>query len=261
MDLAQSQHSLLSGNTRFRVVPAITPRLADEALRIRHRVFCEELALFEARSDRREIDEFDERAVPILLQNTETNEHIGCIRVVKGVPNDPSALLPFESVCRKLVDRDLFDLDATPRSLVGEASRLGVISTYRRRKGESKSPVPFSSESMGAGGSSPDRRQFPYILVALYLGAYVIARREGIEHLFTFTEVRLLDHLTKLGVPVKVVAPPIQHKGLRVPAVVNVSRVVDQLNPYVRTLYQGITRDIEAAYAPMAQDTLDASKP
>ena len=157
--------------THFRVVPALTDELRDEAFRIRHVVFCEELTLFDRRADRRETDEFDERAVQLLLKHTATNEFIGCVRVVKGRRGDPSALLPFESVCRHLVDKTLLDLDALPRQVVGEVSRLGVIGKFRRRKGEEKSPVPLGADDDIDASTTPGRRQFPHILVALYLGA------------------------------------------------------------------------------------------
>jgi N-acyl amino acid synthase of PEP-CTERM/exosortase system len=92
-----------------------------------------------------------------------------------------------------------------------------------------------------------DRRQFPYILVALYLGAYTIAQREGIEHLCTFTELRLFNHLVRLGLPIKVIGASIEHKGLRVPAVVNVSRIAAGFNPSVQAVYGRIMHDINSA--------------
>lgn len=234
--------------TYFRIVPAVTDELKDEAFRIRHTVFCEELTLFDRRPDRRETDEFDERAVQLLLKHVPTDEFIGCVRVVKGQPSDPSALLPFESVCRDLVDKELLDLDTLPRNLVGEASRLGVIGKFRRRRGEDKSPVPLGTDTgLGDAGRTADRRQFPHILVALYLGAYAIAQREGIEYLCTFTELRLFNHLVKLGLPVKVIGASVHHKGLRVPAVVNVSRIAAGLNPSVHAIYGHIVRDINSA--------------
>lgn len=235
--------------TYFRVVPAVTDALKDEAFRIRHTVFCEELTLFERRPDRRESDEFDERAVQLLLKHLPTDEFIGCVRVVKGQPSDPAALLPFESVCRDFVDKELFDLDTVPRQLLGEVSRLGVIGKYRRRRGEDKSPVPLGNDpDVEDPGRAVDRRQYPHILVALYLGAYVIAQREGIEYLCTFTELRLFNHLVRLGLPVKVIGASVHHKGLRVPAVLNVSRIAAGLNPSVQAIYGHIVQDINSAF-------------
>ena len=246
-DIQPADPALGIGLSLFQVVPALTNELRNEAFRIRHTVFCEELSLFERRPDRRETDEFDERAVQLLLKHTATNEFIGCVRVVKGKPNTPSALLPFESVCRHLIDKALLDLDTVPRELLGEVSRLGVIGKFRRRKGEDKSPVPLVPDDEAESGRAAERRQFPHILVALYLGAYVIAQREGIEHLCTFTELRLLNHLVKLGLPVRVIGASIQHKGLRVPASLNVSRIAAILSPSVQAIYGQIVRDIDSA--------------
>ena len=232
---------------RFRVVPALTDELRDQAFSIRHRVFCEELALFERTPTGRETDEFDQRAAQVLLSYTPTNEFIGCVRVVKGEAGDTSALLPFESVCRHLVDKSLLDLDTIPRQLLGEVSRLGVIGKFRRRKGEDKYPVPLGTDDNGDIEVRGDRRQFPHILVALYLGAYAMAQREGIEFLFTFTELRLLNHLVKLGLPMKIIGGSIQHKGLRVPAMLNVSRIAAIMNPSVQTIYARISDELNSA--------------
>jgi N-acyl amino acid synthase of PEP-CTERM/exosortase system len=249
-----TEAALDSLQPRFRVVPAFSDVLEDEVFRIRHQVFCEELTLFPRRPDRRETDEFDERAVQLLLKHTLSDEFIGCVRVVKGRSNDPSALLPFESVCRDRIDKTLLDLDKLPRNLVGEVSRLGVIGKFRRRKGEDKSPVPLGAEAgMGDVDPAANRRQFPHILVALYLGAYAIAQREGIEYLFTFTELRLFNHLIKLGLPIRVIGPSIEHKGLRVPAVLNVSSIASGLNPSIQAIYAPIVRDINSAVEQLSR--------
>jgi N-acyl amino acid synthase of PEP-CTERM/exosortase system len=251
LDLANAQRSaaeIQRGLNRFKVVPATTDALRDEAFRIRHRVFCEELTLFERRADGRETDEFDERAVHVLLQEAGTGEAVGCVRVVKGQRDNLHALLPFESVCGQAIDKSILDLDRVPRELVGEVSRLGVIGKYRRRPGEARVPVPLEA-SATVSEAAPNRRQFPYILVSLYLGAYAVAQREGLQFLFTFTELRLRDHLARLGIPMVQVGGPIQHKGLRVPAAMRVSSIAENLNPFVRALYEQIARDIETGFS------------
>ena len=80
----------------------------------------------------------------------------------------------------------------------------------------------------------------------------MIAQREGIEHLCTFTELRLLNHLVKLGLPVRVIGASIQHKGLRVPAALNVSRIAAIMSPSVQAIYGQIVRDVDSALASHA---------
>lgn len=239
---------MASGCTRFRVIPAITDALRHEVYRIRHQVFCEELTLFECRADGLETDPFDPRAVHLLLQETETGESVGCVRVVKGQRDDPAALLPFESVCGRAVDNRHFNWSRIPREAIGEVSRLGVISKYRRRPGEASQPIPINV-SPTTSEATPNRRLFPYILVSLYLGAYVVAQREGLQYLFTFTELRLRDHLARLGIPMLEAGELVHHKGLRAPAVIKVSSIADTMTPFVRTLCRQIVQDVEAVYS------------
>ena len=245
--------------TRFRVVPAITDAVRDEVYRIRHQVFCEELTLFECRADGLETDLFDAHAVHLLLQERETGESVGCVRVVKGQRDDPDALLPFESVCGRAADNRHFRWSSIPREVIGEVSRLGVISKFRRRPGEASQPIPINV-SPTTFEATPNRRLFPYILVSLYLGAYVVAQREGLQYLFTFTELRLRDHLARLGIPMFEAGDLVHHKGLRAPAVIEVSSIADTMTPFVRTLCRQIVQDVEAGYSGMAPGRQSAAR-
>ena len=93
----------------FEIVPAFSDALKDNVFRIRHQVYCEELAFEPQRPDRRETDEYDAQSLHLLIRSIKTGEFIGCTRLVRTHPHDPSHLLPFEKTCASTIDRSIVD--------------------------------------------------------------------------------------------------------------------------------------------------------
>jgi N-acyl amino acid synthase of PEP-CTERM/exosortase system len=86
--------------------------------------------------------------------------------------------------------------------------------------------------------------RFPYIPIALYLGAVELARLHGIETLFVLTEARLASHFRKLGVNVQAIGAPIEHRGERIPSMMSTSGIIGNLRAILRPLYRTIAADI-----------------
>lgn len=226
----------------FRAVPALDDDLRQAVYRIRHSVYCEELAYEPLRSDGFESDPYDARSIHCLLQAIDSREFIGCVRIVFA--DDSALALPFETLCRETIDRSIVDPSRLDRSKIGEVSRLAVVSRYRRRRGEARQPVAIDEKDFG----TPDRPRFPYIPVGLYLGMLAQARRRGIETLFMLTEPRLARQLTRLGVALRTIGAPIEHRGTRYPSMMSVQEVIDGLNFFVRPLFGVIAAEIDDAY-------------
>jgi len=228
----------------FEVAPALSDELKDEVYGIRHRVYCEELGFEPVRADRREKDEYDAHSVHLLIRSVAEDGFIGCARLVLARPGDPYYPLPFERTCGATLDRNLVDPTSMPRAAVAEVSRLAIVNAYRRRKGEAKTADAVAQMNFG----SSDRPRFPYIQVGLYLGIVALARRLGVETLFVLTEPRLANHFGKLGVKLQPVGAPVEHRGTRVPAMMNVNETLDGLRFFVRPLYSVILDEIDAGY-------------
>src|SRR5687768_9556197 len=79
----------------FEIVPATTSALRDEAYRIRHQVYCEELKYEPRRPERRERDEYDEHSLHCLIRSLKDESFVGCTRVVLARPAEPGYPLPF----------------------------------------------------------------------------------------------------------------------------------------------------------------------
>ena len=228
----------------FAAVPAVSDELKRAAYRIRHDVYCRDLAFEPVRPDGMETDGCDSHSIHTLLRSKANAEYVGCIRLVLAHPQDPMSPLPVERLCAQTIDRRIVDPQKLPRDRIAEVSRLAVISRYRRRKGEANRPAGITENDFG----TRDRPRFPYITVGLYLGMIAQARRHGIETLLVLTEARLASHLSRLGVRVQRIGGAVEHRGPRVPSLIVVDEVIAGFGAFVRPLYKVIADEIDAGY-------------
>ncbi|HEY0722687.1 MAG TPA: PEP-CTERM/exosortase system-associated acyltransferase [Pyrinomonadaceae bacterium] len=233
----------------FEVVPALTPNLKDHVYRIRHRVYCEELKFEPVQPNGREVDEYDAHSLHCLLRNIHNGEFVGCVRLIKARPGDRDYPFPFEKSCKDSLDRIIIDPRRLPREAIGEVSRLAVVREYRKRKGE-------AAHAIGTTDPFGDckRPRFPYIPVGLYLGIIELSIRHGINTIFVLTEPRLAAHFSRLGVHVKQIGGPIEHRGLRIPSVMDCRSIIEGLSFVTRPLYRVISSEIAQHLAPRTSE-------
>jgi N-acyl amino acid synthase of PEP-CTERM/exosortase system len=235
----------------FEIVPAYTDALKEEVYRLRHQVYCEELKWEAVRPDRREHDEYDPHSLHVLIRSVKVGEFMGCTRLVLSRPEDPGYSLPFERACAATLDRSVVDPARLPRATIGEFGRLAVLRRFRNRKGEGN-----SATGMIQTFNTLTRPRFPYILAGLYLGTIELARLHNVDTLFILTEPRLVAHLRRLGVKIKTIGGPIEHRGQRIPSMLSVSDIIGNLGFIVRPLYQTVAAEIargQADSSPMRQ--------
>lgn len=226
----------------FRLVAADTEPLKHEVFRIRHKVYCEELGFEPVREDRMEQDEYDPHSLHCLLRrNAPEGEPVGCARLVLPRPGQPDCPLPFERTCAQAIDRSIIDPAALPREGIAEISRLAVRPEYRRRKGEASHEIDLQRRDFG----SSLQPRFPYIPIALYLGAVALAKREGINTLFILTEPRLATHFMQLGVEVKQIGAPVSHRGTRIPSVMHVDEIERNMRRILRPMWAVVNEELE----------------
>ena len=230
----------------FEVAAAFSDDLRNDVYGIRHEVYCEELGFEPVRPDRREIDDNDRHSLHCLLRtSTEPRILVGCNRLVMARPEDPAHPLPFEHACRATLDRSIIDPAREPRGASAEVSRLAVRAHYRRRKGETKTALALSEDDFG----TKEQPRFPYIPIGLYLAVVALAKHEGIETLFMLTEPRLADHFAKLGVRITQIGGPVEHRGVRVPSMMDVNEVIAGLRFFVKPIWRVVVAEIDAGYA------------
>jgi N-acyl amino acid synthase of PEP-CTERM/exosortase system len=225
----------------FEIVPAFTDELREQAYRIRHKVYCEELGFEPVRASGLEIDAYDAQSLHCLIRSVKINRFVGCTRVVLTRADDRLRPLPFEKLCAGTIDRAIVDPQGLARGRIAEVSRLAVISQFRLRRGEREMCVPINDESFG----TEVQPRFPYIPVGLYLGTLELARLHGVDTLFVLTERRLATHFARLGVEITRIGREIEHRGIRVPSMMRVRSIIDGLNFIMRPLYNAIAKEVQ----------------
>lgn len=225
----------------FEIHPATDDSLRDAVYHIRHEVYCEELGFEPVRPDRRETDEYDAHSLHCLLRtSSEPVRPVGCTRVVLARPGEPDYPLPFEKTCAATLDRSIVDPARLPRDRIAEVSRLAVRAAYRRRRGESAAETPIHDEDFG----TTVHPRFPYIPIGLYLGAIALAARSGIETLFILTEPRLASHFAKLGVDVRQIGGAVEHRGTRIPSMMDVQSIIKNMRFLLKPMWRTIEEEI-----------------
>lgn len=223
----------------FEVVPAVTEALKRQNFRLRHEVYCRDLSYEPLRADGLESDAYDEHSRHCLIRALASGTFIGCARIVLCNPQDPTLPLPFEAACVTTLNRGIIDPAKLDRTKIAEISRLAILGRYRRRKGEATRP--FALETHADEGS---QLRLPYLPVALYLALLALSRQEGIETLFVLTESRLASSINRLGGKLIPVGSPIEHRGTRLPSMMNVDATIAGMNDYVRAFFDMISAEI-----------------
>ena len=223
----------------FEVVPAVTTALQRENFRLRHEVYCRDLGFEPVREDGLETDAYDQHSLHCLIRALASGSFVGCARIVLNNPQNPSQPLPFEAACAEALDRRIVDPARMDRSKIAEISRLAILGRYRRRKGEASRP--FALETHAEEGR---QLRLPYLPVALYLALLALARQQDIETLFVLTEPRLASSINRLGGELIPIGSPVEHRGTRVPSMMNVGTTIAGMNSYVRSFFEMIAEEV-----------------
>jgi len=226
---------------RFELAIADSPEMRDEVFRLRHKVFCEELAFYPTNSEGRERDEHDEHSRHLLLRCLTTGTSAGCIRLILASDDRPKARLPSEIVCAGKIDCRVFDSNGVRRNNLAEISRLVMAKEFRRRKHASHHQG-IRTLSKANGRSHPPHSL--YVQLGLYLGAIALAHRLGIETLLFLIEPRLAAHFRRLGFHFDQISGPVEFRGTCVLSMGHVGDPVTRLPFYMRPLYRAIDREI-----------------
>ncbi len=233
----------------FKLAPADTDSLKEIVYKIRYDVYCDELGWEDPNlfPNRQEQDTFDASSKHCLLLHRGTNIYAGCVRLVLAIPDRDQPAIPLQKHCAESLDITQMDIDQLPRSAFGEISRLAIISEYRRRPAEEKTPDGMGTDLFQM--KQDERRRFPHIALGLYLGAASIGLGSGLDGVFAMMEPRLARHLRLVGIQFLQVGKVIDHHGPRAPFYITRAGLFDKLRPELRDLLEAIEEDLQIAHS------------
>ncbi len=222
---------------------ATNGQLREEVFKIRHNVYCEELAFEEANNEGQEKDEFDSHSIFTLIKHKPSNIYTSCVRVVKT--ENKKQLLPIEKNCLESITNQEFHPNKFRRDEICEISRLAVRSEFRRRKTDK-----FKGSATGAilenEYSETELRCFPFIAIGLYMAAATMAMETGIKHVYVMMEPRLARSMKFVGIHFIQLGKPIEYHGLRAPYYINADMFMSNLSSGFKSLYETIKKDLKS---------------
>ncbi|WP_019027141.1 PEP-CTERM/exosortase system-associated acyltransferase [Colwellia piezophila] len=239
---SREAHSISEHFTAFlQPYVAVDQKLKDEVFRIRHNVYCEELAFEDVREDGLETDEFDQQSLFSLIKHKPTETFTSCVRLVTS--NGPDELLPIEKYCMDSITNEDLSPKRFNRKEIAEISRLAVKSDFRRRKADH-----FKGSSTGVisevNYSETELRCFPFIAIGLYMAAATMGMNTGIRHVYVMMEPRLARSMNFIGINFQQLGKPVDYHGLRAPYYINPAIFMNNLSPGFKSLYKTIEKDI-----------------
>ena len=220
---------------------AINDALRDEVFRIRHNVYCEELAFEKIKDEGKEHDEFDAQSIFSMIKHKPTDTYTSCVRVVRSA--DASEMLPIEKYCLESIQNTELHPRNFARHEIAEISRLAVKSDFRRRRTDK-----FKGSAIGAisesSYSETELRCFPFIAIGLYMAAATMSIETGVKHVYVMMEPRLARSMKFVGINFIQLGDAIDYHGMRAPYYINPTIFTENLSPGFKCLYVAIAKDI-----------------
>lgn len=220
---------------------ALTDVLREEVFKIRHNVYCEELAFEEVKTEGMEKDEFDEQSIFSLIKHKPSDVYTSCVRVVRA--QNENELLPIEKYCLSSIQDKKYLPSNFKRSEICEISRLAVKADFRRRQADK-----FKGAETGAISeetySESELRCFPFIAIGLYMAAATMAIDTGIKHVYVMMEPRLARSLKFVGIQFNQIGEAVDYHGIRAPYYINPEIFMQNLTPGFKSLYDSIEHEI-----------------
>ena len=211
----------------------------NRAYNVRHQVYCQEFNFEPLRPGEPELesDAYDAQSAHCLLTHKPTGRAIGCARLVMADQRAPERPLPFELHCSHSIDKSLFDPDEYLPGQLVEFSRIAVVEKFRRREARSKNSDLATQESV-----VDERRlsKFPVIPVSLFLALASMQITSQADIGFAMMEPKLARLLRRFGLFFEPVGEPIDYHGWRSPFIIRRDKLLRNLKPEVRKLFDNV---------------------
>jgi len=218
--------------TTFTVRIADTEDLRQQALRLRHQVYCVENAFEPRQPNGVETDGFDDRAPHALLYHRAAEEPLGTVRLVLPAGGSSCGTLPIHAVCAP----ELFARIGLPLHSTAEISRFAL----------SRDRVQNLQRTIAQDES---RHVLSFACLGLIAALRQIARSHGITHTVAVMEPSLRRRLSMIGLPMIEMGDPVNHHGVRVPCYTRIDQLEMRLKRLRPDLFPVLTADITSPWS------------
>lgn len=226
----------------FQPVIANNQKEVAGAHKIRHDVFCKELALFEATSSNYESDQYDNYSMQCLIEHQRTGAYAGTVRLIMPTSDDDS--LPIENVALASITETKYLPSNFNRDEVCEISRIAIPREFRRRKMDKfkgAANAGINEETY----SEQELRCFPLIAVGLYMSTAALALKQGKKHAFFMVEPRLAKSMRYIGIKLIKIGNEFEYVGTRAPYYINNEDFLNHISPSFKFMMEQFMKKID----------------
>ena len=228
----------------FSIGIANTSNLKKAVYKLRYDVYNRELGYEKNCPIDNEQDDFDTYSTHAIIQHKASGLYAGCVRLVTPPKINPKAKLPFEIHCSKSFDpRKLELLKEGDNVKVGEVSRLTVLSNFRLRKSDSKTPDGISTEYRSLETSKEGMRYFPFIAIALFFAGASMLKHKNNKYGFVMMEERLARLLRHSEINFIQLGETLDYHGQRALFYIETASIAP-LNSELKEFYQSIDKQL-----------------
>ncbi len=224
----------------FQPVVASTTEDIRSVYRLRHDVYCTELAFEPTNPQQLERDEFDEYSDYCLVRHRSSNTYASTVRLV--APRHQQ-LLPLEKYCEGAISDLALHPQNFAREDICEISRLALRASFRRRKADQFKQFAIGGINV-AELYEEELRCFPFITASMYLAATVLVERNSIKHAYVMMEPRLARSTALLGIKFQQIGPVVNYHGQRAPYYITAERIRSNLPITLRPLMDMIETEV-----------------
>ncbi len=223
----------------FYTKAANTDELKEEAYRLRYKVYLEELSYYGLNTiDHQEKDEFDKFSLHSLLFHKESNQLIGCTRLVPFI-NDGVNHLPFEKYCKNSIELQEALIARSGSNKVGELSRLIIAPEFRCRQPE------WDSNKKIFVQRTIERRRVDrnFLPVCITIASINLLLHENINYAFALMEPRLVLLLKRFGLVMEEIGSAVNVYGERLPYLIDAKASFENFVPNYKVLFSIISEE------------------
>ncbi|MGZ8190371.1 MAG: PEP-CTERM/exosortase system-associated acyltransferase [Methylococcaceae bacterium] len=222
----------------FEMVPALSDELKNEVYKLRYQVYCIENEFLNSEDypDDLEFDEFDQQSIHYLIRHRKSGDYAATTRLIFPDTNNPEKLFPLELHCE--IDNFLV-MQPINRKSLGEISRFCVSKAFKKRKNEANTLAPIVGSDSRDYFTLNERRNFPYISLALMACVIKSSYENDIHYLYATTEPPWFRYVSTLGINLTKIGPLKDYHGERWPTVIKITDMLDciaEKNPEIWNL-------------------------